>query len=125
MVPILARASLGRHALATEVPVVARETAAAREIEAPVVQAAREHAAVDIAEPGEIGLGVRAPTFDAPSVALEELVGAPTRRAETLLHIRHALRRERFEEGQDELVERPVAVRGEAAREQERVDPIF
>ena len=93
-VPILARASLGRHAFAAEVAVVAREAAAGREVEPPVVQAAREHAVVDLAEAGQVGLAVRAPTLDAPPVALEELVGAFVRRSVALLDVGDALGRQ-------------------------------
>ena len=64
------------HTLAAQVPVVAREAAAGLEVELPVVQAAREHAVVDLAEAREVGLAVRAVALDAPAVALEELVGA-------------------------------------------------
>src|SRR5207248_7237274 len=119
MAPILARASLGRHACATEVTVVAREAVAGREVEAPVVQAAREHAVLDLGEAREVGLAVRAPTLDPPPVALEELVGALVGSLVALLDICDALDGERFEERHHELVERTFPVRAEAAREKQ------
>src|SRR5439155_19935770 len=114
-----------RHALAAEVAIVAGEAVAGLEVEAPVVEAAGEDAVGDLAEPGEVGLAVRAPAFDAPAVALEELVGAAPRRAVTPLDVGDPFRRERLEEGHDELVEWSVAVCGEPAREEQRVDPVL
>jgi len=61
--------------IAPKMPVVAREAAAGREVELPVVEAACEHAVFDFAEAGQVGLPVRAEALDPPSVALEELVG--------------------------------------------------
>src|SRR6476661_11191642 len=103
---ILARCSRGRHAGAAQMAIVAREAVTGFQVEAPVVQAAREHAVVDLAEPREVGLAVRAPTLDAPTVALEELVRAFVGRAMALLDVVDALGREPLEERHDELVER-------------------
>src|SRR6185437_1787608 len=63
-----------RQPLTPQVLVVAREACARREIELPMVQAAREHAVVDLTEAREVGLAVRAPPLDAPAVGDEELV---------------------------------------------------
>ena len=72
-------------------PVVAREAAAGRELELPVVQAAREHAVVDLAEAGQVGLPVGAEALDPPSVALEELVRLLASLAVTALDVRDPL----------------------------------
>ena len=55
--------------------VVAGEAVAGGEVESPVMEAARQHAVVDLAEAGQVGLAVGTEPFDPPSVTLEELVG--------------------------------------------------
>src|SRR4051794_34764973 len=89
---ILTRVSVARHALGPEVAVVARQAASGREVELPVVEAARQHPVGDLAEPREVGLAVRAPAFDAPAVPFEEFVGALASASMAPLHVRDPLR---------------------------------
>src|SRR6516165_678702 len=98
--------------------ILARQAAPRLELELPMMEAASEHAVFDLAEPRQVGLPVRAPALDAPTVELEELADAPALLAEALLDIRDPLGRQRLEECHDVFVEvggiRPM--RHEAAR---------
>src|SRR6185369_12159073 len=88
-------------------------------------EAAREHTVGDLAEAGQVGLAMRAPTLDAPAVAFEELVGTGASGAVAALDVRDPLERQPLEEGHHELVERAFALSREPAGEEERVHPVL
>src|SRR3954447_25676727 len=103
----------------------AGEAAAAGQVELPAVQLAGQGVAVDDAEAAEVGLEVRATALHGPLAELGVLgVDRLLVLVVPALGVLQALLAEALEERVDELVVLPDAGRGEAAGQEQRVDPV-
>ena len=103
----------------------AGQAAAAGQVELPAVQLAGQHVAVDDAEPGQVGLQVRAAPLHDPVAERDVLgVGGALVLVVPALGVLQPLLGQALEERVDELVVLADPGRREAAGQEQRVDPV-
>ncbi|HVD89141.1 MAG TPA: hypothetical protein VNB91_09635 [Jatrophihabitantaceae bacterium] len=120
---------MARHRLAgwgaADVVADRREALAVGQPPLPAVHLAREHVAVDRAEPRQVGLEVRAPPLHLPTVERDRFGGfSGILLGEPALGVVEPFLGQTFEEDVDEFVIGADALRGESAGQEQAVDPV-